>query len=101
MKILAVLALVMLSGCEFLRGARDEGARQGVSIGAELALSKLPGEFGELRKSISDLPERMPRQDPAGGGALYTAGTLLALLIANGVKGAIRKRLESNGEEKS
>lgn len=103
MKMLALLllALPFFSGCEFARGVRDEGARQAVPIFADLALERLPGEFSELRKSINDLPAKMPQPDPAGGGALYSAGTLLALLIANGVKGAIRKRMESNEEEKT
>jgi len=99
-RLLLIVAVVGIqTGCDFLRGARDEGVRQGAGLGAELAAERLGKDFDELKDALRELPSKLPAADPAGGSALYGLGTLAALLLANGAKGYIRQKAKEKADD--
>lgn len=101
---LVILALALLSGCDFMRGARDEGARQLAQLAADEVNRRLEGDLKDVaREVIAGVRDEIPNRGPVGDGLLYSAGGLLAYILGSYGKGKIREAREraANGDSKT
>lgn len=97
----AALLAVMLGGCGFAQGFKDEGLKQAAELGgqaASAALEKKFGDkFGDVTKAISEIPAKLPQpapDDPVKETAGYCLGALLAYIVGSLGKGYLRERGE-------
>jgi hypothetical protein len=86
-KLVVAAALLLVSGCDFVRGFRDEGARQATDIAVDLAADRV---VRDLSTRVEDLRAAIPQKDPVSDGLLYSAGGLLAYILGSFGKGKIR-----------
>jgi hypothetical protein len=103
---MAVLC-VALTGCgAFGQGFRDESLKQlGEGVAGAVADTldeRLGSRLDGIGEVMRELPGRLPApapRDPAGEGALYGLGALLAYIVGSVGKGYLRAKLAKRDEE--
>ena len=87
------LALV-LGGCGFAQGFRDEGINQAAGLLGDVLDKKLGDEFKELKAGIDGIPGAIPVPDDEDRTLDYGLGALAAYILGSVGKGLLRGKMK-------
>lgn len=88
-----------LGGCGFVRGFRDEGARQLADITVDELDHRLDGKLSGVKEAVKGFADQIPKKEPVSDGLLYSAGALLAYIVGSFGKGKVREMREKKEEK--
>lgn len=90
--LVGVVALGLgVTSCGFVKGFRDEGARQLADITVTELDQRLDGKLAGVKEAVKGFADQVPKKEPVSDGLLYSAGALVAYIIGSFGKGKIRE----------